>query len=189
MYNAKQRFNFSLLNYTVTSNHIHCVMMNNGRTNHIAKSMHLASSRTAQEFNERKNRQGSFWGDRYHATAVETGEHLKNCLIYIDMNMVRAGAVSHPMEWHECGYQEISGRKKRYRLIDIEKLCSLLGSSPENISRDYEQSLSLYLVTRDLNRDKKWTESIAVGSESFVENFKERLGIKARNFTVVNEKD
>src|SRR5258708_1022291 len=47
--------------------------------------------RTAHEYNERKGRQGAFWEDRYHATAIETGKHLHHCLVYIDLNMVRAG--------------------------------------------------------------------------------------------------
>jgi hypothetical protein len=36
---------------------------------------------------------GAFWQDRYHATAIETGEHLWRCLVYVCLNMVRAGVV------------------------------------------------------------------------------------------------
>jgi len=50
----------------------------------------------AQESNERKGRKGAYWEDRYHATAIETGEHLLRCLVYVDLNMVRAGVVKHP---------------------------------------------------------------------------------------------
>ena len=49
-------------------------------------------------FNLRKNRKGAFREDRYHATAVQTDEHLAKCLVYIDRNMVRAGVVRHPAE-------------------------------------------------------------------------------------------
>ncbi len=42
----------------------------------------------AREFNQRKKRRGTFWKDRYHATAVQTGEHLIRCLVYIDLSMV-----------------------------------------------------------------------------------------------------
>ena len=42
----------------------------------MAHSMQLIAGRTAQEYNQRKNRQGAFWEDLYHATAIETGEHL-----------------------------------------------------------------------------------------------------------------
>jgi putative transposase len=56
----------------------------------------LIAGRTAQEYNQRKSRQGAFWEDRYHATAVEADEHLHRGLVYIDSNMVRAGVVTHP---------------------------------------------------------------------------------------------
>jgi hypothetical protein len=42
----------------------------------IAESMHLIAGRTAQEYNERKNRHGPLWEDRYHATAIKANEHL-----------------------------------------------------------------------------------------------------------------
>jgi len=75
----------------------------------IPNSMQLVAGRTGQEFNQRKDRKGAYWEDRYHATAVETGDHLARCMVYIDTNMVRAGAVSHPSEWSFCGYNEIQG--------------------------------------------------------------------------------
>jgi putative transposase len=42
----------------------------------IPNSIKLIAGRTGQEFNQRKNRKGAFWEDRYHATAIESGEHL-----------------------------------------------------------------------------------------------------------------
>jgi putative transposase len=90
----------------VTSNHIHLLAFDNGNQA-IAKSMQLIAGRTAQEYNNRKQRKGAFCEDRYHATAVESGEHLARCLVYIDVNMVRAGAVDHPARWKHSGYHEI----------------------------------------------------------------------------------
>lgn len=56
----------------------------------LPKAMQLTAGRCAQ---------GAYWEDWYHATAVETGEHLLRCIVYIDLNMVRAGVVSHPSDW------------------------------------------------------------------------------------------
>jgi hypothetical protein len=53
----------------------------------IARSIQLIAGRTGQEYNERKGRHGAFWEDRYHATAIETDEHLHRCIIHIDLNM------------------------------------------------------------------------------------------------------
>ena len=82
------------------------------------KSIQLLAGRTGQEFNQRKNRKGAFWEDRYHATAVETSKHLIQCLVYIDLNMVRAGVVRHPSEWLFLGYNEIQAPRSRYGLIN-----------------------------------------------------------------------
>ena len=91
-----------LLDYMVTSNHVHLLVKDTGG-DVIAQSMQLIAGRTAQEYNQRKNRHGAFWEDRYHASAIEADEHLHRCLVYIDLNMVRAGAVSHPTDWEQSG--------------------------------------------------------------------------------------
>ena len=92
---ARRRFGLCVLDYTVTSNHIHLLVQDQGR-GEIARSVQLVAGRTAQEYNQRKHRKGAFWEDRYHATAVDKDEYLARCITYIDLNMVRAGAVSHP---------------------------------------------------------------------------------------------
>ena len=70
---------------------------------------------------------GAFWEDRYHATAVQADEHLHHCLVYIDLNMVRAGAVNHPSHWVQSGYREIQRPPKRYGIIDLRELTALCG--------------------------------------------------------------
>jgi len=110
---------------------------------------------------------GSFWGDRFHCTMVENGTHLWNCLRYIDLNMVRAGAVSHPGEWSWCGYQELMGLRERFCLLDMGRLLSC------SIRRIWLHSEKLTLPglirpsgERQLSRESHWTEAIAVGSKS-----------------------
>jgi len=79
VFEAKKRFGLSVLNYVVTSNHVHLLLKDTG-PNVIAHSMQLIAGRTAQEYNQRKARGGAFWEDRYHATAIEIDEHLVRCL-------------------------------------------------------------------------------------------------------------
>ena len=54
------------------------------------------------------------WEDRYHCTMIEPGEHLWKCMVYIELNMVRAGVVRHPEQWPWCSYQEWMGQRERY---------------------------------------------------------------------------
>ena len=163
----------TILNYTVTSNHIHLLVADDGDRQVIPKSIKLVAGRTGQEFNNRKNRKGAFWEDRYHATAVERGEHLLRCLVYIDMNMVRAGVVTHPSMWPFCGYNEIQAPRKKNVLINYDKLISLLGmDSYERMRVHYKEWVEDFLGSREILREAKWTGSIAVGSKAFVEKLK-----------------
>ena len=84
--------------------------------------MALASGATAQAYHRRKGGEGSVWEHPYQCTRVENGRHLLNCLRYVDLNMVRAGVVSHPREWRWCGYDELTGTRKWYRIIDRDCL-------------------------------------------------------------------
>ena len=122
LFEAKKRYGLVVLNYMITSNHIHLLVIDDGSNDVISKSMQLIAGRTAQEYNWRKNRKGAYWEDRYHATAIEKEDHLYRCIAYIDLNMVRAGVVSHPSDWQFGGYNEIQNPRKRYAIINYSPL-------------------------------------------------------------------
>ena len=181
LYKAKKKYGLCVLNYSATSNHIHLLVFDRGKTNVIPKSVQLAASRTGQEYNDRKGRRGAFWEDRYNATAVESGSHFFRCMIYIDLNMVRAGIVTHPKYWPHCGYNEIISQRQRYRIIDKEQVIKFLNLSAQNeLGRFYKASISAEIESENLKRESMWTESLAVGSKIFVEQISKRLGYKAR---------
>lgn len=79
LFGAKKKYELVILNYSVTSNHVHLLVYDDGRDEVIPRSILLVASRTAREYNLRKGRSGAFWEDHYHATAVETGSHLIRC--------------------------------------------------------------------------------------------------------------
>jgi REP element-mobilizing transposase RayT len=182
---AKKRFGLCILNYTVTSNHIHLLVLDS-KKDVIAKSIRLIAVRTGQEYNQRKNRKGAYWEDRYHATAVENGSHLIQCLVYIDLNMVRAGAVQHPSEWPFGGYNEIHNPKKRYTLINRQKLMDMFGMTDhEQMCRSHKKWVEEILKSGANKHEPKWTESIAIGTKEFAEETQIKLGIKAKGRNVV----
>jgi putative transposase len=90
LYQAKKRYGLIVLNYMVTSNHIHLLVLNKTEclSEVIPRSIQLIAGRTGQEYNQRKNRKGAFWEDRYHVTVIDSDDHLNQCMTYIDMNMV-----------------------------------------------------------------------------------------------------
>ena len=178
VFEAKKRFGLSVLNY-ITCNHVHLLVRDTGR-NVIANSMQLIAGRTGQEYNRRKGRHGAFWEDRYHATAISVDEHLHRCLVYIDLNMVRAGVVKHPINWVYSGFYEVEQLPRRYRLIDLPALLALCGFSNEAEFQQVRRQWVDQALQRTLPmRDARWTEALAVGSRTFVEKIKEELGYKA----------
>ncbi|MEA3348646.1 MAG: transposase [Pseudomonadota bacterium] len=132
LFEAKKRYGLKIFNYTATSNHIHLLLLDSDE-NVIPRSIQLVAGKTAQEYNQRKDRKGAFWDDRYHVTAIESGRHIIQCLIYIDLNMVRNGVVEHPSQWSQSGYNEIQKPSSRYTLIDRQQLIEYcdLGSEEE----------------------------------------------------------
>ena len=63
LHEAKKRYGLRLLNYTVTSNHIHLLIQDAGGRDSLPRAIQLIAGRTAQEYNIRKNRKGAFWED------------------------------------------------------------------------------------------------------------------------------
>jgi len=180
LYEAKKRYGLVILNYAVTSNHIHLLAVGSNERDVIPNSIKLIAGRTGQEFNQRKSRKGAFWKDRYHATAVESGDHLIKCLVYIDLNMVKAGIVDHPSEWPFCGYNEIQEPKRKNILINYQRLTELLGfGSYDEVKKYHKRWVDDFLNNGKNIRDDKWTKSIAVGIRSFVKRLKSLMGVLA----------
>ena len=190
LFEAKKRFNLSVLNYMATSNHIHLLVYDNNGRDVIPKSIQLIAARTGQEYNIRKKRKGAFWEDRYHATAIEQNDHLNRCLVYIDLNMVRAGVVDHPKLWPFCGYNEIQDPPRRYRILDLDSLARLTGCTDlPDLQAVHKRWIKGSLQADELERESHWTESIASGSKSFIEKVKQSLGFKAKGKSITGSKD
>lgn len=163
-----KRYLVPVLGYAITGNHTHVVVEVRDRLA-VADMMKLASGVVAQARNRRKGHEGSVWEHPYQCTRIEDGSHLLNCLRYVDLNMVRAGKVRHPGQWRWCGYDELTGKRKRYRIIDHARLLALTGfaSLPE-FSDYYANSISERLARDSQVREAHWTEAVAVGGADFV---------------------
>ena len=158
-----------LLDYCLTSNHVH-LLLDSDDKRHISDLMRDVAGDFARKFNGRKARFNAFWGDNFHATLVEDGLYLGRCQIYIELNMVRCRVVMHPSEWEWTGYREIMGERKRYRLINMDRLCwRLQALGVVELRKNFEERLSERMRKNELTkREPIWTESLAVGSASFV---------------------
>jgi len=180
LFEARKRFGLCVLNFVVTSNHVHLLVKDTGE-DVIARSLQLAAGRTAQEYNQRRSRNGAYWEDRYHATAIEADQHLHRCLVYIDLNMVRAGVVRHPQAWAYGGYVEIQQPRERCRLIDLAQLRELCGfTTVADFQAAHREWVMHALTGNSARRQTCWSQAVAVGSHAFVEKVKQDLADVAR---------
>lgn len=174
----KKQVDVSLLAYCITSNHVHLLLTNRGDDDTISRFMQAVQGQFAQNYNHCESRSGAFWSDRFHATMIDSGEYLWQCMRYIDLNMVRAGVVDHPSKWEWCGYSEITGLRKRYRLLDLDRLCERT-SQPDTgaLGQWYQDWIDDASLAETKTRDDRWTDRIAVGRRDFVE----RIGRQVEN--------
>ena len=93
--------------------------------------------------------------------------------------MVRTGKVQHPDEWRWCSYDELTGQRRRYRIVDRDCLLSLTGFlSMEQCSDFHRASISDRLSAARMVREPCWTEAVAVGSDEFVEMAEKTTGYR-----------
>jgi putative transposase len=186
LWEAANQFKVHILNYCITSNHTHLLLLVL-RATAVSAFMRLIEGQFASQYNRCKHRRGAFWSERYHSTLIESGSHFWNCMRYIDLNMVRAGIVVHPRDWRWCGYQEIAGLRQRYRVLAHSDLLRLAECcSYSEFAAWYENGLSQALITEMYRcRQPHWSESIAVGSKAFVEGI--AASTKSRKKLVIQE--
>jgi putative transposase len=184
---AARKHRISLLDFSVTCNHVHMAAMCR-QVCDISQFMQQLEGEFAEYYNLRKNRSGAFWGERFHCTMIDGGDHLWNCLRYIDLNMVRAGVVPHPLDWQWCGYQELVGLRQRFRLLDLDCLVEMLGlSDRKSFAEIHKQRIMESINNNRLIRQAIWTESIAVGSKAFLKEIIAKTKNRKRLYIASNE--
>jgi len=76
--------------------------------------------------------------------------------------------------------------KKRKATIDTDRLMDLLGfESYADLKDAHYKWVDRAIQTDNGNKENKWTQSIAVGSKTFIEKMKETLGFRARGRKII----
>ena len=183
---AVKEFKISLLTYCITSNHVHLLVVAE-QPQTVSSFMQKLEGEFAEYYNIRKRRSGAFWQGRYWSTMIDNRQYLWDCMKYIDLNMIRAGVVSHPSEWDWCGYRELVGERQRYTFLDVPEILARYGhSETDKFRKNYSYTIEEAISRHELKRDPIWTESIAIGSESFVNRIEQET-LNRRELTVGSE--
>jgi hypothetical protein len=61
--------------------------------------MRNIQSAFARWYNQTYDRRGRFWGGRFKSVYLQDSNAVLDCMLYVDLNPVRAGLVERPEDW------------------------------------------------------------------------------------------
>lgn len=86
-------------------------------------------------------------------------------MVYIDLNMVRAGVASHPSQWSFCGYYETQEPRRKNVLINYARFRQLPGYN----TYDRLKACHNKWVESLLSNGKKWQKIIGLFHEKDIQ--------------------
>ena len=89
--------------YVLITNHIH-LLITPTRESGISRVIQDTGRKFVRYINRSYRRTGTLWEGRYKACVIDIEAWLLTCMRYIEMNPVRAGMVSRPVEYQWSSY-------------------------------------------------------------------------------------
>ncbi|MBT8364504.1 MAG: hypothetical protein KJP23_07335 [Deltaproteobacteria bacterium] len=87
-------------------------------------------------------------------------------------------------------YNEIQNPRKRKGIIDFDRLMGLLGfENYDDLKDAHCKWVDSEMQTDNCGKENKGTQSIAVGSKTFIEKMKESLGFRAKGRKMIGADD
>jgi putative transposase len=165
-----QREKVAVHAYVLMGNHVH-LLLTPETDSGVPVMMQAVGRRYVQYFNQRYQRTGTLWDGRYKSTLVDTDRYLLACMVYIDLNPVRAGIVSKPADYHWSSYGHYAGLRND-KLIVPHALCWALGNTPFAREAAYVDLVGQGI---SLDQQKDLTESVLKGWALGAPGFMARL--------------
>jgi putative transposase len=123
-----RRHRVALHAYVLMDNHFH-LLATPETAEGMSQLMQSVGRRYVRNFNVRHGRTGTLWEGRYRSTVIQPEPYLLPCMVYLDLNPVRAGIVSEPGEYQWSSYRHYTGRSVD-KLITPHPLYWQLGNTP-----------------------------------------------------------
>jgi len=95
--------------YVLMDNHFHLLATPRDSTG-LPKLMQAVGRRYVRYFNDTHGRTGTLWEGRYKSTLVQAERYLLACMVYIDLNPVRAGIVATAAEFAWSSHRSYVGQ-------------------------------------------------------------------------------
>jgi putative transposase len=123
-----QKFAVAIHAYVLMDNHFH-LLATPATAEALPLMMQAVGRSYVRYFNQRHGRSGTLWEGRYRSTLIETERYLLACMVYIDLNPVRAGMAAQPGAWPWSSHTHYLGQRID-RLVTPHALYWALGNTP-----------------------------------------------------------
>ena len=154
--------------YVFMSNHLHLLLT--PRVDQALPKMMQAVGRSyVRYFNQKHGRTGTLWEGRYRATLIQAERYLLACMVYIDLNPVRAHMVEQPLDYRWSSHSQYVGPRSD-RLVTPHALYWALGNTPFSREAAYAE-----LVQAGVSRDQQSAlinatlKAWALGDDAFMQ--------------------
>ena len=123
-----REFGVAVHAYVLMDNHFH-FLATPATQEGLPRWMQAIGRRYVRYFNDRHGRTGTLWEGRYRSTLIQTERYLLACMVYIDLNPVRAGMVTEPGAFPWSSHGHYAGLRSD-KLITPHPLYWALGNTP-----------------------------------------------------------
>lgn len=159
--------------YVLMSNHLH-LLVTPATAEGMSRTMQALGRSYVRYFNRRHGRSGTLWEGRYRSTLIEAERYLLACMVYIDLNPVRAGMVAMPAQYPWSSHGALVGLRTD-PLLTPHPLYWALGNTPFAREQAYAD-----LVAAGLSPEQR--EALgraahtgwALGGEDFIADLQQR---------------
>ncbi|ABM58140.1 protein of unknown function DUF1568 [Verminephrobacter eiseniae EF01-2] len=114
--------------YVLMANHFH-LLLTPGTQDGLPQLMQALGRRYVQYFNRRHARTGTLWEGRYRSTLLQAERYLLPCMVYMDLNPVRAALVAQAADYPWSSHAHWRGLRND-RLLTPHALYWALGNTP-----------------------------------------------------------
>ena len=114
--------------YVLMSNHLH-LLVTPEAADSVPLMMQGVGRAYVRYFNRRHGRSGTLWEGRYRSTLIEAERHLLACMVYLDLNPVRAGMLASAADYPWSSHAHLAGLRHD-PLLTPHPLYWQLGNTP-----------------------------------------------------------
>ena len=122
------KFRVALHAYVLMDNHFH-LLATPETPDGLPQMMQAVGRRYVRYFNDSQHRSGTLWEGRYKSTLIQAERYLLACMVYIDLNPVRAGLVAAARDYPWSSHGHCIGLRTD-KLVTPHALFWQLGNTP-----------------------------------------------------------